>query len=1056
MDEQHTKANKEATLPVPCSEQGQMLIRRRRDLTTGMPLLDDAMGDVFDAPETYNAVITVTGLLEQYPVLVKHQNYDPKSAKFRLVTVLNELFVGGRIPRAARNVDRIDQKYLGRVLGVHGGSIRVQDAILVDYESLLPFVEPLEGVRHISSKPAIPGDGSLPDDPAGRQITEVYPSLYKFQFYQPKSSARQLVDYLNARILSGTLVRGQNGRIHRREIAKSLRFTASALNFYLKIIRAYEDAVGLGEGDVNCKLPAMRAWLDQNLAQGTLDIRDDKIVRKQLLDHFGVSAITNLLTRYPKLSDLISEYDEKVADWKYVPLAIASELEVLKGLLVNPPIDKDGLTISRKALAETMGLPTDRLRRRPHSDYVKAAEEAWRVGVAQSRHVAICFDKPFRFESLIIDGWPAKFIERAAQSFGRKARAGKLATAENHYLMIIDLLRFVAANGSPSCIAVVKGMTDGVSLSTLAAPWKLATLEFRDSLGARYPNRVSANSKVASCNAVMRLFGNEGVLPLLDRPLQRFREDSRSHLRSVAEAQVKTEEGARAPTVDDYLRFAMSMLKEAGTKSEMSFSTTEEGDFTRTLRQELERESPSAVENPATVILRVLDRRLKLIGDAVWQAFEDGRRIWERGQELLARAVITDEEWSIVVNHKTGGQTARNRLLARLFPKTDIETGIANLLSVVSKHYACVYPSSRLEGRSEGQLFAKFAFQYGGSPLLQSHLSPSTACVSAALTLYMLASGSNVSVGRELYHDCVEHSEEPHHSKITGYKSRAGGKPIFVTLEDRSHAVTAMKWLQKATALFRGGLASDVQPFLFINHSMRGGLKLLPEQTHRREFQALVASIPELEGLNLSPNMLRPSILLKAALEGNGSTRMSVAMGQHGTGVNQGYVNKAPYRFLHDLKIRHFTNHMETLVIQRVEQVQALLGVSPEKFEERMDRVAKTGLGTLCADRNGRPGSDGQLCKSITCWNDCPQLIVIARASDMAILQVWQHSLRAVEGDWIRDRPERWAEVWLPWLEFVNVIEEKMRQSFANVWRDATKIAEKIMAAPGFAFMRPF
>jgi hypothetical protein len=74
----------------------------------------------------------------------------------------------------------------------------------------------------------------------------------------------------------------------------------------------------------------------------------------------------------------------------------------------------------------------------------------------------------------------------------------------------------------------------------------------------------------------------------------------------------------------------------------------------------------------------------------------------------------------------------------------------------------------------------------------------------------------------------------------------------------------------------------------------------------------------------------------------------------------------------------------------------------------------------------------------------------------MAILQIWQHSLRAIEGDWIRDRPERWADVWLPWLEFVNVVEEKMRQSFANVWLDATKLAEKIMATPGFALMRPF
>lgn len=1061
MDEQGIEANMEsATVPAPRAEQKANLqvhtsIRRRRDLTIGKTLLDSAAREQSEAPQTYNAVTTVAGLLEQYPVLIRHQSYDPKSAKFRLVTLLNELFVAGRIPRAARNVDKIDQKYLGRVLGVHETSIRYQDAILVDYESLLPFIEPLEGRRHISLKPVIPSDGSGPDDPAGQQIVEMYPSLYKFQFYQPNSSAGRLVDYLNARILSGSLVRGRNGRIHRKEIAESIGLTPSALTFNLEITRAYEEAVGLGEGDVYSKLPEMRMWLDKSLAQGTLEVRDEKISRKQLLDHFGVSDITNLLTRYPKLSDLIAEYDEKVADWKYLPLPIASEIEVLRSLLLDPPIGKDGLTISRKALAEQMGLAVDRLRRRPHSDLIGTAEDAWRAGVAQSRHVAICFGKSFRFTSLA-DGWPAGFVERVAESFGRKARAGRLATAENHYLMVIDLLSFVATSGSPSCTAVVEGIMDGVLLSSLSTAWKLATLEFRDSLGTRYPNRVTANSKVATCNAVMRLFGNDGVLPLLDRPLQRFREDNRTHLLSVAEARDKADDGADNPSVDDYLKFATKMLNDARANFETSGSTGEEGDFNRTLRQELERERPSADENPSSVIGHILNRRLSLTGDAAWQAFEEGRRLWEKGQELLARAVIADDEWSIVNSKNAVKRTLRNEVRARVFPEGDSDTGMANLLSVVVRHYGSVYPCSRSEGRPEGQLFVKLASQYGGSPFLQSHLTPSTSCVSAVLTLYMLASGSNVSVGRELYHDCIETSEEPHHSKITGYKSRAGGKPIFVTLEDRSRAVIAIKWLQKATATFRGVLKAALQPFLFISHSQRGGLKLLPEQTHRREFQTLSANIPELESLRLSPNMLRPSILLKAALEGNGSTRFSMAMGQHGSDVNQGYVNKAPYRFLHDLKLRHFTNHMETLIIQRVEQVQALLGVSAEKFEERMELVAKTGLGTLCANRHGRPGDDGQLCKSITCWNNCPQLIVIARASDMAILQIWQHSLRAVEGDWIRDRPERWADVWLPWLEFVNVVEEKMRQSFANVWRDATKLAEKIMATPGFALMRPF
>jgi hypothetical protein len=82
--------------------------------------------------------------------------------------------------------------------------------------------------------------------------------------------------------------------------------------------------------------------------------------------------------------------------------------------------------------------------------------------------------------------------------------------------------------------------------------------------------------------------------------------------------------------------------------------------------------------------------------------------------------------------------------------------------------------------------------------------------------------------------------------------------------------------------------------------------------------------------------------------------------------------------------------------------------------------------------------------------------IVIAKKAEIAILQVWQHSLRLVEGDWIRDQPERWERVWLPWLCFVDAVEVKMRQSFGSVWRDAEKISQRIISAPDFCPMRLF
>jgi hypothetical protein len=159
---------------------------------------------------------------------------------------------------------------------------------------------------------------------------------------------------------------------------------------------------------------------------------------------------------------------------------------------------------------------------------------------------------------------------------------------------------------------------------------------------------------------------------------------------------------------------------------------------------------------------------------------------------------------------------------------------------------------------------------------------------------------------------------------------------------------------------------------------------------------------------------------------------------------------------LRDTEVRHFQHSLETVVIDKIQEAHAFLGVDADGMSRRVEAVMKTGLGTLCGDRNGRPGSYGSPCKSLDCWNDCPQLIVIARKEEIAILQIWQHSLRLVEGEWIQHQPERWETVWLPWLCFVDAVEVKMRQSFGAVWRAASAIAEEMINHPNFQPLRLF
>lgn len=265
-----------------------------------------------------------------------------------------------------------------------------------------------------------------------------------------------------------------------------------------------------------------------------------------------------------------------------------------------------------------------------------------------------------------------------------------------------------------------------------------------------------------------------------------------------------------------------------------------------------------------------------------------------------------------------------------------------------------------------------------------------------------------------------------------------------------------MKWLVDSLADLRATLDVDESRLLFVGN-FRTRSKPLEEYWIRGLFKRIVAGIPELADLGLTPSMLRPTVLLIAALEGDANAHVAAALGQHGLNVSQGYTNHPPTRYMRDVEIREFLDNWETLTVYAEEDAQALLGYSKEEVDEKVATLAETGLGTFCRDRNGRPGNEGSACTQLDCWNNCPQLIVIARKQDLAFMIIWRASLIEAEAEWVRDRPERWHSVWLPWLIFIEVVEKKITfTAMARIWREAQALADQVMAHPNFKHRRPF
>ncbi|OAP38430.1 hypothetical protein AU381_22960 [Sinorhizobium glycinis] len=827
------------------------------------------------------------------------------------------------------------------------------------------------------------------------------------------------------------------------------------MTHYLAMFHDYEDALGGRESEVEGKIPAFRAWLREKLNCGQLEVRDGRINRQVVGDQFGIPKLSSAAGRYPRLGELLAELDEEVTATGYKGRGVDSKLLELRTLLAqHPPLLNDKLTINRKALSAATGITISVLRRPPYSEEIKAAEALIRENCERDPLVILVGGRVLEFHDLLRKGWPREYVLRLKIRFLKIFGKGRKDRASGHLSALMELLDYIASNQSPACQTIFNGLSSGTSVKLIERDFDRAVIEYASHLSERYLDPAYCRTRVSMTNVAIRHMSADGLLPNLSLRLKTVGRRGSSHIPTIVEAKEGTSLEPRKASVDDYLIFATSMLKQASELRQIELERGEQSAFNEILRKELENEPYTAIDNPATLILRILNRRLDLIKRAAVSVVDNAIQVWKRGQQLLEIGVDPGDVFDTLLAIPPRGP-GYVQLLNEAFPDGDrTDQGLANLLKIVATRYNYVYPADKVDWRPTTNFFRRRAYQYGGSRTLQSYLTPSQEAVSAVLTLYLLESGSNVSVGRTLFFECIEVTEEPHHSKVTGFKARARGKPIFAVMQDRCDALRAMRWVQEAVSKIPN-LDRETKRFLFIAKSHGEAFKLIEDFSFRANFKSLIASIPELANLNLSPRMLRPSILLKAALESDRRVGLSQAIGQHGRTVHEGYIYRYPTRFLRDAEVRHFQHSLETVVIRNIAEAHSFLGVDHDSLGERIEGLMKTGLGTFCKDRNGRPGNEGSTCKSLDCWDDCPQLIVIAEKNEIAILQIWQHSLRIVEGDWVRDQPERWEMLWLPWLCFLDAVEVKMRQSFGPVWRDATAISQALINSPNFEPRRP-
>ncbi|MBY5431019.1 hypothetical protein [Rhizobium leguminosarum] len=820
----------------------------------------------------------------------------------------------------------------------------------------------------------------------------------------------------------------------------------------MDILNDYDDAIGAVPLHV-AKIPAMEEWLAAKFEAGTLDTFDSKqISRKQFYEEFEINGVT--LLRHPEIAALLFPYDEKVAAGKYLPTHQREKIALLVERCSSPEfIDRNGSKFSWEKASREVGLTVTVLNRPPYLAVIQNLLSSHRKAIERSPFVVTKGGRDFSFAYLCDLGWTDECVGKIASqflaSFGSKSDTWRASAfqAKNDFLKWFSIQ---TAHHVKHCADLAKS---GKTLSIQPQYWGIAHSDYGAAIRARYPNVDSRNSRFKSANAALEALVDAGVIPEVLIPYSNDRATEERHIPSLGEALPK---GSALPgkmgNADHYLAFAKQKFAEAASKG-YDVDIRGNNAFLENLQLEIASGNTEVGQKPDEVISKLMQRRLELIEAECRRRLEASRTAFEYGQRLVKKGIDPDIYWDKLFGPGVKKQTT-SKLIAEYFPpEAETDQGLANLLAFVAKRYHSVYPANTSEGVPEGAFFQKRARLYGGLDRVQAFLMPTTDAVGSTLTLYQCASGVNISVGRTSFVDCVEPSQAKNHSSVTGSKARAQGKPIYVDLLTSSTAIKGMLWLKEALAPVRLKMGADDANLLFVVR-VQGAIKALDERNYREFFKDVVDSIPELAQLRLTPNMIRPTVLLLSVINGDGSTRISQALGQHGSNDHQGYTNKFPTMLQRDGDIRDFVDLFETVTLDDNEKMLGLIGVTAGDLEARLKRATATGFGVLCSDPYGKPGNDGQKCTTMNCWDRCSQIIVLARKQDIAILILWQRSLLEVEGDWIRDRPERWLHVWLPWLTFVNTVQDKLRGRYEHVWRDATDLANKIAAHPNYRHHR--
>lgn len=456
-----------------------------------------------------------------------------------------------------------------------------------------------------------------------------------------------------------------------------------------------------------------------------------------------------------------------------------------------------------------------------------------------------------------------------------------------------------------------------------------------------------------------------------------------------------------------------------------------------------------SVDQLVHMIYALNKNRIAQIRQFAETEFLQWHRHWDVGQQAIADSTTSSEVLCDLLDSGLRSVHELRKNCSRLLFNGPEKEKLGNCL----KYILC--PDS---GGATARLarYPNIYMQFGGRENFLAYLHPHANATVALWIILMIDTAANCEVAREMPWDCISSGSSADSRRIDfGPKLRAKGKLIVDELSTKTQpgqtfsAVDAIQLYKKMASRYHSTATDEAKKVLLLCN-LNGKIINLNAYRGLTRFRSLLERHGQSWGLQATPSMLRPSVLMAYQRENGDQVTAAQILADHSnaTTTNIHYTGRSPLVIEHNLRIREFQDRYQAVVIASISDAAKKIGLTDEESARIFSDAARTGLGVACLDPFAgiQPGTKaGQQCTRLDSCSDCRMRWVVATRSNVADLILFHEHLKAAQIDQEEKGSSDWENRWLPWLVFSTVALAKLQQGeTAKVFLEAQQIADSL------------